>query len=179
MEAREQIYLENDIAAPNRADDEQDSGGRSRSYQHKLSDDILVGILSLLQYNEAVRTASVSRRWERLVTLLRNLTFSMPPRHGWWHTGTHTAVVQTLQLVCRKDVPMECRDCRHADDFMALANARRPLLDVQCAMGLPDEDASAWSFDLPSATTELHLQPYWYAVQPPRLHGASLRTLWG
>ncbi|TVU08640.1 hypothetical protein EJB05_42051, partial [Eragrostis curvula] len=63
----------------------------------------------------------------------------------------HHSVVRTLSLVYRKDVPMECR---YADEFIALANAHKLLLCLQCARGLPDEDAGAWCLELPLATTE-------------------------
>jgi hypothetical protein len=37
------------------------------AHVNKLPDDLLVRILSLLPYTEAVQTASVSRRWEDVV----------------------------------------------------------------------------------------------------------------
>jgi len=77
--------------------------------------------------------------------------------------GSHAAV-KRLQLVYRKDVPMECR---YADEFIALANAAKLVLHLQCDRltapdGDPgDEDAGAWSLQLP----------------PPHIHGPSASTL--
>ncbi|CAN6162919.1 unnamed protein product [Urochloa humidicola] len=166
---------------------------------NKLPDDVLVGILSLLPYKHAVQTAPVSRRWEHLLTQLPDLRFSMsalghrnttrgmpsePRVQSMERTlrrrcrdddrSRRRRTVQTLSLTFRKDVPMECR---HAADFIALAGARKLLLHVQCARGLPDEDAGDWSVELPPATSELHVLPYWYAVRPPRIHGPGAGTL--
>ncbi|XP_025791941.1 uncharacterized protein LOC112873137 [Panicum hallii] len=170
----------------------------------KLPDDILVAILSLCPYKDAVRTASVSRRWERLVAQLPNLTLLMSLLGHSTPIGTPSerrvqsmartlrrrcrdgshAAVKRLQLVYRKDVPMECR---YADEFIALANAAKLVLHLQCdCLTAPDdggdgdcgdEDAGAWSLQLPPATTELEVEPYWYAVWPPHIHGSSVSTL--
>ncbi|CAN6200676.1 unnamed protein product [Urochloa humidicola] len=160
---------------------------------NNLPDDVLVGILSLLPYKDAVQTASVSRRWGHLLTQLPDLRFSMSalgykhtPRgrpsearvQSMWRTlrrrCRRDGSVQTLSLTFRNDVPMECR---YAADFIALAGARKLLLHVQCARGLPDEDAGDWSVELPPATSELQVLPYWYAVRPPRIHGPGASTL--
>uniref|UniRef100_A0A0E0E4B1 F-box domain-containing protein n=1 Tax=Oryza meridionalis TaxID=40149 RepID=A0A0E0E4B1_9ORYZ len=157
----------------------------------KLPDDILVHILSMCPYADAVRTAAVSRRWQHLHTRLPNVRFSMGfsrllasranrACRAWrarFGGAAAAAAVKTLHIGYRKDVPFECR---YAEEFVALANATRLELGVQCARGLPDEDAGEWSLELPPATAELQLRLYWYAVRPPRLHGpgvASLRWL--
>ncbi|CAD6335659.1 unnamed protein product [Miscanthus lutarioriparius] len=38
---------------------------------------------------------------------------------------------------------------------------------------LPDADAGAWCLQLPPATAELQVLPFWYAVRPPRIHGVG------
>ncbi|BAS98851.1 uncharacterized protein [Oryza sativa Japonica Group] len=162
----------------------------------KLPDDILVPILSMCPYADAERAAAVSRRWQHLHTRLPNVRFSMSVQGLLAPLGESSkprvqSMARTLQRRCcgggdtvktlhigyRKDVPFECR---YAEEFVALANATRLELGVQCARGLPDEDAGEWSLELPPATAELQLRLYWYAVRPPGLHGpgvASLRWL--
>ncbi|RLN13351.1 hypothetical protein C2845_PM09G22430 [Panicum miliaceum] len=166
----------------------------------ELPDDILVAILSLCCYEDAVRIASVSRRWERLVAQLPNLTLCLSVLGRLTSIGTPSerrvqsiartlrrrcrdgshAVVERLELAYRKDVPMECR---YADEFIALANAAKLVLHLQCPMLAAhdadpgDEDAGAWSLQLPPATTELELVPHRYAVRPPHIHGSSVSTL--
>ena len=44
---------------------------------------------------------------------------------------------------------------------------------------LPEADAGAWSLQLPPATVELQVLPFWYAVKPPRIHGAGVSALRG
>ncbi|CAN6200677.1 unnamed protein product [Urochloa humidicola] len=126
---------------------QQTEGEEAEDHTSRLPDDILVGILSLCRYRHAVRTASVSRRWERLVAQLPDLTLSLSALACTTSTGTPcerrarslartlrrrcrdgTHAVRTLQLAYRKDVPMECR---HARDFIALAGAQKLVLLVQ------------------------------------------------
>nr|CAB3471269.1 unnamed protein product [Digitaria exilis] len=152
---------------------------------NKLPDDVLVGILSLLPYKNAVQTSSVSRRWEPLLAQLPSLMFSMsemgthsePRVQSMERTlrrrcRRHDVAVQTLNLTFRKDDAMECR---YAGEFIALANAQKLLVQVSCDRALTD--AGDWSLELPPATTELLLLPHWYAVRQPRIHGASVDTL--
>jgi hypothetical protein len=68
-----------------------------------------------------------------------------------------------LRLVYRKDVAMECR---YADDMIALANATKLVLTPHVGKEfLPDADAGAWSLQLPPATVELQVLPFWYALE--------------
>uniref|UniRef100_A0A0E0E5K8 FBD domain-containing protein n=1 Tax=Oryza meridionalis TaxID=40149 RepID=A0A0E0E5K8_9ORYZ len=87
--------------------------------------------------------------------------------------GLHDTI-ETLHIGYRKDVPFERR---YVNEFVALANASRLELHVQCKRGLPDEDAGEWSLELPPATTELELGLYWYAVRPPRVRGPGVTSL--
>ncbi|KAL6873697.1 hypothetical protein ACP4OV_013779 [Aristida adscensionis] len=159
----------------------------------ELPDDVLVGILSLLRYRDAVKTACVSRRWERLHAQLPVVDFTMSylnylrttlatPSEQRVRSMERTLrrrclqgdAVRELSLGFRRDVAMESA---YADGFAALANAPKLELHVMCATGLPGEDAGAWSFRLPPATAELRVLPYWYAVRPPRIHGPGAATL--
>ncbi|GJM97601.1 hypothetical protein PR202_ga14537 [Eleusine coracana subsp. coracana] len=162
----------------------------------KLPDDVLVRILSVFRYDVTVRTAAVSRRWEDVVhTQLPKLRFCLLRRGlGTSRGGTPSEQrlqgmerslrrrcgegnhysVKSLVLFYRKDVPMECR---YADEFIALANAHKLILHVKCGRELPDDDAGAWCLELPPATTELQVLPYWYAVRPPQLRGSGVSTL--
>ncbi|CAL5040204.1 unnamed protein product [Urochloa decumbens] len=187
--------------------------GEEEDHTSRLPDDILVGILSLCGYDDAVRTASVSRRWERLVAQLPDLTLCLSILAYTTAIGTPCErrlrslactlrrrcrdgahPVRTLQLVYRKDVPMECR---HVDDFIALAHAQKLVLHAQWDTDVvpadgdadsdddeaagnaddTDENAGAWSLELPPATTELKVVPYSYEVRPPHIHGAGVGTL--
>uniref|UniRef100_A0A0E0K2P2 F-box domain-containing protein n=1 Tax=Oryza punctata TaxID=4537 RepID=A0A0E0K2P2_ORYPU len=160
----------------------------------KLPDDILVHILSMCSYEDAVRTAAVSRRWQHLHTQLPAVRLCMSMRGLYTslgepseqrvqsmertlrrrcHDGNHHTV-DFLRIIYRKDVPFECK---YVSKFVALANAPRLLLHVQCARGLPDEDAGEWSLELPPATTELKLRLHWYAIRPPRVHGPGVNSL--
>ncbi|EEE66249.1 hypothetical protein OsJ_22431 [Oryza sativa Japonica Group] len=162
----------------------------------KLPDDILLHILSMCPYHDAVRTAAVSRRWQHLHTRLPNVRFRMSVlgnlaslgesseprvqsmermlRQRCHDDGGLHDTIETLHIGYRKDVPFECR---YANEFVALANASRLELHVQCKRGLPDEDAGVWSLELPPATTELELGLYWYAVRPPRVRGPGVTSL--
>jgi hypothetical protein len=167
------------------------------AHVNKLPDDLLVRILSLLPYTEAVQTASVSRRWEDVVLRqLPTLEFSMPlPRHWLASRGTPSEqrvqsmertlrrrcgegardVVKHLSLFFRKDVPMECR---YADEFITLANAHELRLIVLFQQGISSTaDSGAWCLELPPATTVLHVRPNSYAVRPPHIHGPAVATL--
>uniref|UniRef100_A0A0E0HUS0 F-box domain-containing protein n=1 Tax=Oryza nivara TaxID=4536 RepID=A0A0E0HUS0_ORYNI len=161
----------------------------------KLPDDILVHILTMCPYSDAVRTAAVSRRWQHLHTQLPGVLLSMSvlgllnsslgepseqrvqsmerTLRRRLHDGNHHTI-ELLRILYRKDVPFECK---YVTKFIALANAPRLELHVQCAKGLLDEDAGEWSLELPPATTQLKLRPYWYAVRPPRLHGPAVNSL--
>ncbi|KAF8696348.1 hypothetical protein HU200_037257 [Digitaria exilis] len=143
---------------------------------------------------DAVRTASVSRRWERLVAQLPDLDLCMSALGFLSPIGTPSEervrsmartlrrrcrgddVVKALHLSYRKDVPMECR---HAEDFVARANAAKLVLHLQSETDPREqEDAdTAWSLQLPPATTELRLVLYSYALRPPRIHGPGVDTL--
>ncbi|KAF0903850.1 hypothetical protein E2562_029944 [Oryza meyeriana var. granulata] len=152
-------------------------------------------ILSMCPYRDAVRTASVSRGWEHLHAQLPVVRFPMSrlglraslgkpsePRvqsmertlRRRCHEVGHHHTVKTLQIGFRKNVSFESR---YADEFIALANASRLELHVQCEPRIPNEDAGEWSLELPPATTELRLRFYWYAVRPPRVHGPGVSSL--
>uniref|UniRef100_I1Q4Q3 F-box domain-containing protein n=1 Tax=Oryza glaberrima TaxID=4538 RepID=I1Q4Q3_ORYGL len=161
-----------------------------------LPDDIHLHILSMCPYHDAVRTAAVSRRWQHLHTRLPNVRFRMSVLGNFASLGESSEprvqsmermlrqrchddgglhdTIETLHIGYRKDVPFECR---YANEFVALANASRLELHVQCKRGLPDEDAGEWSLELPPATTELELGLYWYAVRPPRVRGPGVTSL--
>jgi hypothetical protein len=149
------------------------------AHVNKLPDDLLVRILSLLPYTEAVQTASVSRRWEDVVLRqLPTLEFSMPPpRHWLTSRGTPSEqrvqsmertlhrrcgegardVVKHLSLFFCKDVHMECR---YVDEFITLVNAHELRLIVLFQQGISSTiDSGAWCLELPPATTVLHLVP--------------------
>ncbi|CAN6239304.1 unnamed protein product [Urochloa humidicola] len=181
---------------------QQTEGEEAEDHTSRLPDDILVGILSLCRYKHAVRAASVSRRWERLVAQLPDLTLSLSTLACTTSMGTPCErrarslartlrrrcrdgahAVRTLQLAYRKDVPMECR---HARDFIALAGAQKLVLLVQwdwdstgaVVPAAGGAGAGAWSLELPPATTELKVMLFSYVVRPPHIHGAgTLRSL--
>jgi hypothetical protein len=167
------------------------------AHVNKLPDDLLVRILSLLPYTEAVQTASVSRRWEDVVLRqLPTLEFSMPPpRHWLTSRGTPSEqrvqsmertlrrrcsegprdVVKHLSLFFRKEVPMECR---YADEFIALANAHELRLIALFRRGIPSTaDSDTWCLELPPATTVLHVRPNSYTMRPPLIRGPAVATL--
>uniref|UniRef100_A0A0E0HUR9 F-box domain-containing protein n=1 Tax=Oryza nivara TaxID=4536 RepID=A0A0E0HUR9_ORYNI len=159
----------------------------------KLPDDILLHILSMCPCHDAVRTAAVSRRWQHLHTRLPNVRFRMSVLGNLASLGESSEPrVQSMERTLRRrchddgglhdtierrstlDVPFECR---YTNEFVALANASRLELHVQCKRGLPDEDAGEWSLELPPATIELELGLYWYAVRPPRVRGPGVTSL--
>ncbi|KAJ1253602.1 hypothetical protein BS78_10G237900 [Paspalum vaginatum] len=165
----------------------------------ELPDDILVKILDLpFYYGHAMKTASVSRRWEHLLARLPHLCFvmSLLGCRKPWGTPSEQRLqsmartlrrrcrdgnqpVKTLRLFYRRDVAMECR---YANEFIALANAAELVLHVQCAACMSPndddlEDAGPWSLQLPPATLELQVLPSWYSVRPPQIQGPGVNNL--
>jgi hypothetical protein len=167
----------------------------------KLPDDVLVHILSLCPYYTLMRTVSVSTSWQRLLTQqLPDLTFCLSlPVHKdpsmktpseervqsmartlrrRCHGTAADYTIKNLRLVYRKDVAMESR---YADEFIALANATKlnliPHIGKESLSCSVDADAGDWSVELPPATVELDVQPFSFAVRPPRIHGPGLNAL--
>uniref|UniRef100_A0A0D3GK76 F-box domain-containing protein n=1 Tax=Oryza barthii TaxID=65489 RepID=A0A0D3GK76_9ORYZ len=161
----------------------------------QLPDDILVHILSMVRYKEAVRTTVVSRRWKHLHTKLPAVSFTMSVLglqgsplstqskqrvESMARTlrrrcaGPDHDTVQRLRLSYRKDVPMECR---YADEFIALAAASSLVLFLNCPKNLRNNDAGPWSLHLPAATACLSMESCWYSVRPPHVHGPGASAL--
>ncbi|XP_066167937.1 putative F-box/FBD/LRR-repeat protein At5g44950 [Oryza sativa Japonica Group] len=161
----------------------------------QLPDDILVHILSMVRYKEAVRTTVVSRRWKHLHTKLPAVSFTMSVLglqgsplstqskqrvESMARTlrrrcaGPDHDTVQRLRLSYRKDVPMECR---YADEFIALAAASSLVLFLNCPKNLRNNDAGPWSLHLPAATPCLSMESCWYSVRPPHVHGPGASAL--
>ncbi|XP_066167884.1 uncharacterized protein [Oryza sativa Japonica Group] len=161
----------------------------------QLPDDILLHILSMVRYKEAVRTAAVSRRWKHLHTKLPALSFIMSVLGAQGSSlstqsrqrvdsmartlrrrcaGPDRDTVKRLCLAYRKDVPMECR---YADEFIALAAASSLGLFLNCPKNLRNDDAGPWSLHLPAATACLSMESCWYSVRPPHVHGPGASAL--
>jgi hypothetical protein len=98
-------------------------------------------------------TSKATTSEERVQSMARTLRRRCADHHA----------IKMLRLVYRKDVAMECR---YADDMIALANATKLVLTPHVGKEfLPDADAGAWSLQLPPATVELQVLPFWYALE--------------
>jgi hypothetical protein len=149
-----------------------------------------------------MRTVSVSTSWQRLLSqqlpdlifylsypVHKDLSMETPSEERVQsmartlrrrcHGTAADYTIKNLRLVYRKDVAMECR---YVDEFIALANATK--LELAPHMGaesfsssLVADAAGDWSVELPPATVELEVQPFCFAVRPPRIHGPGVNVL--
>ncbi|KAG2538672.1 hypothetical protein PVAP13_9NG419870, partial [Panicum virgatum] len=154
---------------------------RSGPYQQ----DILFAILYLCRYKDAVRTASVSRRWERLIAQLPNLTLCMSLQGrlipiGWLSARAAHGVPGGMDLSC-KEFFYRSKSIKNSNYSQTPPGPVRPTGQTGRS---PAGQATA-----PDRSDRLvrpvdvnfgcqHISPvFWYAVRPPHIHGTSATTL--